>query len=54
MGVQNYLNRFAAADFRGNDEKEEIRTFYNFINDNGFLKSTIFTTKVAKEERYFT
>ncbi len=30
-GVQNYLKRSAAADFRGNDVKEQIRTFYESI-----------------------
>ena len=31
----NYLGRSAAADFRGNDEKEKNRTFYEIIKYRG-------------------
>jgi len=32
------LKRFAKADFRGNDGKGEIRTFYEDIKNEGFMK----------------
>jgi len=37
-GVQKYLKKSAAADFRGNDKKEHIAAFYETINL--FLHST--------------
>ena len=45
-GIQSF-QLFLDSRFHGSDDFE---TFYEFINDDRFVKSTIFTTKVAKEE----
>jgi hypothetical protein len=37
-GVQSSLKRSAAADFGGNDIKEQIHIFYKFIKDVAAIK----------------